>query len=251
MGATHWSGWLVRAQLVLVGTILVAGLALRLDLAHFRPVFQVFKYAGLGMLGVALASMLVFIWGLVKRQPATRTAALWAVVLGLLPVAVPLLTVGRDNFSVPPIHDITTDLENPPRYRAVLALREEGDNSARYDGEQVARQQREADIYEDIRPLELDQSVAEVTAMAAEAAKDLGWRIVARDDRAGHLEAVDRTPLLGFRDDVVVRVTTQDGGSRVDVRSSSRVGVSDLGANAERIRRFLTELEELSLERER
>lgn len=251
MGGTHWSRWLVRIQLLLLGTIFVAALALRLDLLHFRPVFEVFKLAGLGALGVALASMLVFIWGLVKRQPGTRTAALWAVVLGVLPVAVPLLTVGKSNFAVPPIHDITTDPGNPPQYRAVLSLRGEGDNSAEYGGEQVAAQQREADIYADILPLELDQPVANVTAMAAEVAKDLGWRIVARDDDAGHLEAVDRTPLLGFRDDVVVRVTAQNSGSRVDVRSSSRVGISDLGANAERIRHFLTELEQLALEQER
>ncbi|WP_237060599.1 DUF1499 domain-containing protein [Microbulbifer sediminum] len=248
MRNTHWSRWLVRIQLLLIAVIFVAGLALRLELVHFRLVFQVFKYAGLAALGMALASMLVFIWGLVKRHADARRAALWAVVLGLLPVAVPLLTVGKSNFGVPPIHDITTDLGNPPAYRAVLSLREEGDNSAEYDGEEVARQQREADIYEDIRPLDLDLPVARVTAMAAQVAEDLGWRIVARDDETGHLEAVDRTPLLGFSDDVVVRVTRVEKGARVDVRSSSRVGISDLGANAERIRRFLGELEEFAAE---
>ncbi|MFI2810382.1 MULTISPECIES: DUF1499 domain-containing protein [unclassified Microbulbifer] len=248
MKHTHWSRWLVRIQLLLIAIIFMAGLALRLELVHFRPVFQVFKYAGLGALGMALVSMLVFIWGLVKRHADARRAALWGVVLGLLPVAVPLLTVGKGNFDVPPIHDITTDLSNPPEYQAILSLREEGDNSAAYDGEAVAQQQREADIYEDIRPLELDLPVAKVTGMAAQVAEDLGWRIVARDDETGHLEAVDRTALLGFSDDVVVRVTPAEDGSRVDIRSSSRVGVSDLGANARRIREFLVELEELAAE---
>lgn len=235
----HWSRWLVRVQWLLLAVIFFAAVALRLELVHFRPVFQVFKYAGLAALGVALLSILVFIWGLVQRQAETRRAALWAVVLGLLPVAVPLLTVGRSNFEVPAIHDISTDMKDPPQYQAVLSLRDEGDNSAAYAGEAVAVQQREADIYEDIQPLELDMPVIRVTELSAEVAEDLGWRLVALEPERGHLEAVDRTLLLGFSDDVVVRVRENDGVSRVDVRSSSRVGKSDLGANAKRIRSFL------------
>lgn len=238
----HWSRWLLRAQWLLLGAIFAAGLALRLELLHFKPVFQVFKFAGLAALGVALTSMLVFIWGLVKRHPDSRRNALWAVVLGLLPVAVPLLTVGSDNFDVPRIHDITTDMKDPPRYQAVLSLRKKGDNSPEYGGEEVAAQQRDADIYSDIQPLQLEMPVVRATEVAAKVAEDLGWRVVALEPRRGHLEAVDRTPLLGFTDDIVVRVRAEKGGSRVDIRSSSRVGVSDLGANAERIRQFLNEL---------
>lgn len=247
----HWSRWLLRVQWLLLAAIFIAGLALRLELVHFRAVFQVFKFAGLAALGVALLSILVFIWGLVKRHPSSRHNALWAVVLGLLPVAVPLITVGKDNFDVPPIHDITTDWKEPPQYRAVLSLRGAGDNSPEYDGEEVASQQREADIYADILPLELEMPVERATQLAGEVAEDLGWRIVSLEPARGHMEAVDRTLLLGFSDDVVVRVTPlekegeQDGGyggSKVDIRSSSRVGVSDLGTNARRIRRFLEEL---------
>lgn len=244
MRSGHWSHWLVRVQWLLLATIFVAGLALRLELVNFRPVFQVFKYAGLAALGVALLSMLVFIWGLVRRNAEARRAALWAVVLGLLPVAVPLLTVGQSNFNVPRIHDITTDMKDPPQYEAVLPLRKKGDNSAVYEGEALAAHQREADIYEDIRPLELDLPVPRVTELAGEVAEELGWRVVALDLERGRLEAVDRTLLLGFKDDVVVRVLREDGVTRVDVRSSSRVGQSDLGANARRIRSFLKELGE-------
>ncbi|GAA5525992.1 hypothetical protein Maes01_02571 [Microbulbifer aestuariivivens] len=243
MNERHWSRWLYRTQGVLLLVIFLAALALRLELLHFRSVFTIFQYAGLTAIAVALVSILVFIWGLVKRHADTRRAAIWGTLLGLLPVAVPLLTVGPDNFNVPPIHDISTDLNNPPQYRAVEALRAADDNSAEYDGEAVAAQQRQADIYADIQPLILEVPVERATAMAAAVAEDLGWRIVARDDGAGHLEAVDRTPLLGFSDDVVVRVTATENGSRVDVRSSSRVGISDLGKNAERIRQFLTDLE--------
>lgn len=240
---SHWSRWLLRAQWLLLAAIFIAGLALRLGLMDYRPVFQVFKFAGLGALGVALVSILVFIWGLVKRHPDSRRNAIWATVLGLLPVAVPLLTVGQGNFEVPPIHDITTDLKNPPRYEAVLSLRKKSENSPEYGGEAVASQQREADIYADIHPLQLAMPVARATELSAAVAKDLGWRLVALEPERGHLEAVDRTPLLGFSDDVVVRVTAEQDGSRVDIRSSSRVGVSDLGANAKRVRSFLSELQ--------
>ncbi|WP_323843847.1 DUF1499 domain-containing protein [Microbulbifer magnicolonia] len=239
----HWSRWLLRAQWLLLAAIFLAGLALRLELVHFRPVFQVFKYAGLAALAVALISILVFIWGLVKRHPQSRHNALWAVVLGLLPVALPLITVGKSNFDVPKIHDISTDLQSPPEYQAVLSLRREGDNSPKYAGEEVAKLQREADIYADIQPLQLEMPVARATEVAAAVAEDLGWRVVALEPKRGHLEAVDRTPLLGFSDDVVVRVQAENGGSRVDIRSSSRVGISDLGANAKRIRSFLSELQ--------
>ena len=250
MRNTHWSRWLLRVQWLLLAIIFVAGLALRLDLVNFRPAFQVFKYAGLAALGVALLSILVFIWGLVKRHPESRRAALWAVILGLLPVAVPLLTVGRSNFEVPPIHDISTDLQNPPQYQAVLSLRKKTDNSAEYGGEAVAEQQRLADIYADIQPLQVKLPVDKTTELAAEVADDLGWRVVADNPAQGHLEAVDRTLLLGFSDDIVVRVTADKGVSRVDIRSSSRVGQSDLGANAKRIRSFLSELHARAQEEE-
>ncbi|MFC6635274.1 DUF1499 domain-containing protein [Microbulbifer taiwanensis] len=240
---SHWSRWLLRLQWLLLAAIFFAGLALRLELVHFQPVFQIFKYAGLAALGVALVSMLVFIWGLVKRHPQSRHNTLWAVVLGLLPVAVPLLTVGKSNFDVPRIHDISTDMKDPPQYRAALSLRSADDNSLEYAGEEVAKLQREADIYSDIMPLQLEMPVVRATEVAADVAEELGWRLVALDPQRGHLEAVDRTPLLGFSDDIVVRVRAENGGSRVDIRSSSRVGISDLGANAKRIRSFLSELQ--------
>jgi uncharacterized protein (DUF1499 family) len=236
----HWSRWLVCIQLCLLAIIFLAGLALRLDWVHFKPVFQLFKYAGMAALGVALLCLPVFIWGLLKRHADARRAAIWGTLLGVLPIAVLLFSVGRDNFKVPPIHDISTDTANPPAYQAVLSLRGKDHNSLEYGGEDLARQQLAA--YPDIKPLPLKMPVAQATELAAAVAAEQGWRLVALDPQRGHLEAVVRTRLLGFTDDVVVRVTAEDGGSRVDVRSNSRVGVSDLGANAKRIRGFLVTL---------
>ncbi|WP_299940589.1 DUF1499 domain-containing protein [uncultured Microbulbifer sp.] len=239
----HWSRALLWAQWVLLTAIVFAGLALRFGLLHFGMAFKVFTYAGLAALAIALAGLFVFVWGVRSHNVDARSNALWAVLLGLLPVAVPLMTVGKDNFSVPRIHDISTDTRNPPQYRAILALRKAGDNSAEYGGEPVARLQRGVDVYADIMPLQVQLPVVRTTELAAEVAEELGWKLVSYQPERGYLEAVDRTRLLGLSDDIVVRVQAEDnGGSRVDVRSSSRVGVSDLGANAKRIRVFLEAL---------
>ncbi|WP_444930438.1 DUF1499 domain-containing protein [Microbulbifer sp. SSSA002] len=243
MSESHGSQWLLRVQWVLLALLALAAAALRFGLLHFSVVFKVFVFAGGAALALALLSLLVFVWGASKRKPLVRSNALWAALLGLIPLAIPLVTVGKGNFAVPKIHDITTDTRNPPQYQAVLALRQKGDNSAEYGGERVARLQREADVYADITPLYLHLSVPRATEAAAEVAKDLDWQVVAYKPGQGHLEAVAKTPLLGFSDDIVVRVSAErGGGSRVDVRSSSRVGVSDLGANGKRIRRFLEAL---------
>lgn len=235
----HWSRWLYRIQWALLAVIFLAAVALRLKLLHYQVVFDIFTYAGLGALAMALVSMLVFLWGMVRRNGEARNAALWAMVLGLVPVAVPLFTVGQDNFRMPPIHDISTDLQDPPRFEAAISLRTKNDHSVEYPGEAVANQQRGEAAYQDIVPLQLQMTVPQATELANAVATELGWRVVTNSPGHGLLEAVDRTPILGFSDDIVVRIRQQGSGVRVDVRSASRVGVGDMGVNAERIRKFL------------
>jgi uncharacterized protein (DUF1499 family) len=111
---------------------------------------------------------------------------------------------------------------------------------AAYPGGEVAAAQRRA--YPDIGPLALAMPPATAFARALDAAKGMGWEIVAADAGAGRIEATATTPWFGFRDDVVVRITPAAAGSRVDVRSVSRVGRSDLGTNARRIREYLAML---------
>lgn len=224
-------------QLLLLATIALTIVALRFELVPFNSIFKVFRFAGLAALVVALLSLLVLIWGLRARQ--LRWPALWGLVLGLLPLVMVMLTVGASNFSVPPIHDISTDTNTPPQFEAIQSLRKPGDNSTTYGGEAVASMQHQAAIYSDIKPLWLPLSVVAATELAAATATGMGWKIVTKEPQRGHLEAVDRTFLLGFHDDVVVRVRARDGGSQVDIRSASRLGLSDLGANGRRIRAFL------------
>ncbi|MCK7597227.1 DUF1499 domain-containing protein [Microbulbifer sp. CAU 1566] len=238
----HSSRWLYRIQWLLLAVIALAVAAVRLGLLHYLTAFEVFKYAGLAAVAVALGSILVFIWGLVTRHPEARRAALWATILGAIPVAIPLLLVGEHNFRAPAIHDISTDMKEPPAFEAILSLRGPGDNSAEYAGEAVASQQRNSPLYEDIQPLQLNLSVPEATELAAEVAQKLGWRVVAKSPNKGRLEAVARTPVLGFTEDVVVRVQKEGQGVKVDVRSASRARAADLGSNGQRIRVFLKKM---------
>ncbi len=138
--------------------------------------------------------------------------------------------------SVPPIHDITTDTVNPPQFVDVLPLRADAPNPPEYAGAEIADQQIAA--FPDIQPIESTRSVADVYVAAVAVVDQLGWDLAGSDESAGRVEATDTTFWFGFKDDVVVRIAATSDGTRVDVRSKSRVGLSDVGTNAERIRTF-------------
>ncbi len=140
----------------------------------------------------------------------------------------------------PPIHDITTDTQHPPEFVAVKPLRADAPNKTDYGGAEVARMQEA--YYHDIQPLYLDMRPSEAYEIALEAAKDEPWTIVEAEMGELRIEAYHKLPWFGFIDDVVVRVDTADTGSRIDVRSVSRVGRGDLGVNAERIRDYLNRI---------
>ena len=147
--------------------------------------------------------------------------------------------------SVPFIHDITTDTVNPPAFIAVVAAREaEGANPHDYAGETVARQQECG--YPNLKPLAVDAEPATAYDRALDVANSMDWEIVAADRALGRIEATDTSTWYGFKDDIVVRVVAEEAGtgSRVDVRSLSRVGRSDVGVNAARIRTYLDALDE-------
>ena len=134
--------------------------------------------------------------------------------------------------TLPYINDVTTDTEKPPQFSQPKA----------YESH-FAELQRLG--YPELRALELAVPPAQALARARAAVQSLGWEIVAADEGAGRIEAVATTRWFGFKDDIVVRVAPSAGGSRVDVRSRSRVGRSDLGANARRIQDFLTAVREV------
>jgi uncharacterized protein (DUF1499 family) len=219
----------LAALLVLVA----AGPGTRWGLWGFRTGLGLLRYAVYGGLAAALL-------GLVAVFPrGARTPALAAILIGLGAAAGPL-QFRRMAVSVPPIHDITTDTEDPPRFVAVLPLRGPSANPAEYGGPEVAAQQKKA--YPDLAALVLPQPPPAAFERARAAAQEMGLEIVDADAAQGRIEATDTTWWFGFKDDVVVRLRPQGAGTRVDVRSLSRVGRSDVGANARRIRRFLAAL---------
>jgi hypothetical protein len=154
--------------------------------------------------------------------------------------------LGLQYRKLPPIHDITTDPIDPPRFEALARLRNgDGTNSAVYAGLYSAEQQRQA--YPDIETVELEVPVQRAYDVALQLVTKRKWLVI--DERApqpprriGRIEAVARTPIMGFREDVSIRVTPDGEDSRVDIRSASRYFDSDLGSNAARVTRLIDDI---------
>ncbi|HUP94349.1 MAG TPA: DUF1499 domain-containing protein [Burkholderiales bacterium] len=142
--------------------------------------------------------------------------------------------------SIISIHDITTDTDNPPQFVALRAAREKSPNGPEYGGEKIAQQQKAG--YPDIQPLVLNESPARTFERALAAARSMGWDIAAASPEEGRIEATATTRWFRFKDDVVIRVTPAATGTRIDMRSKSRIGRSDLGTNAKRIRAYFAAL---------
>tara|TARA_R100000306_G_C4338596_1_gene124034 strand:+ start:160 stop:885 length:726 start_codon:yes stop_codon:yes gene_type:complete len=135
-----------------------------------------------------------------------------------------------------PIHDISTDTANPPTFEVLDDTREGASNSLDHGGPEVSAIQAAA--YPDIAPLETELATDAAFDRALAVARDMGWDIIAADADRRRFEATARTPLFNFADDVVIVVTAMATGSRIDMRSVSRVGRSDQGVNARRVRAF-------------
>jgi hypothetical protein len=199
---------------------------------------------GQGLFMAALPLGVIAVFLAVRGFRGRRLAALAVIVVAVAAASAPA-RVWLATRGAPAIHDVTTDLDNPPRYVAVAKLRPSGSNPVAYAGEEVARLQRAS--YGDVRPLIVTAPPRRALALAADTARAEGWTVVAEDigfGDLGRLEATDRTFWFGRVDDVVVRVMPHQAGSRVDVRSSCRDDAVDGGRNAQRIRRFLAFLAE-------
>ena len=233
---------LVARLAVALGGVSVLALAAAGPLHHMGLVgltgaFGVLKWAVFG----AIATLVLSVIGIIvaARRRYGMSTAVTAMILALVAIG-SIGALAWKAFGVPPIHDITTDTDAPPRFVAVLPLRAAALNPVEYGGPAIAAQQHQG--YADIAPLTLIVSPGRAFDRALAAARTMRWELVASDPAAGRIEATDTTFWFGFKDDVVIRVTPAPGGSRVDVRSLSRVGVGDIGANAARIRTFLKTL---------
>lgn len=232
---------------VAAGLLLAAsGPGTRAGLWDFRTGLGLLKWgAYVGIVGVVLTLSALVAARLARGgEPRGRVRS------GFLPLVAALALSGgailvpwralQRARAVPPIHDVTTDTADPPAFVAVLPLRAGALNPATYGGDSVAALQHRG--YPDVRPFHLEAPPAAAYARALAAAQAMGWDVVAADSGAGRIEATATTAWFGFKDDVVVRLRPDGSGTRVDVRSVSRVGGSDVGTNAARIRAYLGRL---------
>ena len=202
---------------------------------------------GLGLAGLAALlglAALVVVWRTGRTGGARATFAL---VISAMVLGGPAYVAGK-NFRAPRIHDVSTDLVDPPRFERAAGDRAPTDlplPPAAIPPDQANAQKA---FYPDVATLRLQLAPDEVANLAAGLVEDRGWRILGPiafprgGGPTGRIEAVARTAVLGLAEDVSVRVRSDEAGSRVDMRSASRVGGGDFGSNAERIRKFLADL---------
>ena len=201
--------------------------------------FTAFKF---GVFAGIAALILLVLQILFKRKTVTLGSTIMALLLSTIAIAIPLSMLNKGK-SVPPIHDISTDLVNPPEFVAIAPLRADAPNPVEYAGVEVATQQRAA--YPELQTLNYTQSKSELVEATKQVIDHLGWQLVNIDADQGIIEATDRTMWFGFKDDVIVRISDNGSKRLVDIRSKSRVGGSDLGKNAERIHGFIEELDSI------
>jgi uncharacterized protein (DUF1499 family) len=216
-----------------------AGPAYRLG-ASLGSAFAIVRWAAIiALCGAALSAGALW-WSRRKARTGAAVFAGFGVLIGVLTAGVGYGWLRQAQAVPAGLHDVTTDLENPPSFEALAALRPPASQTATPSPAVVSLQRLH---YPDLAPVIVARPVALVFERARLVAENQGWTIVASDPATGRLEATDTTRWFGFSDDVVVRLTPWGAGTRVDMRSASRNGSADTGTNARRIRRFLTAIQ--------
>ncbi|MCK1312627.1 MULTISPECIES: DUF1499 domain-containing protein [unclassified Bradyrhizobium] len=238
------ASWARNLAVFAVVAVVVSIIIVRFGFLEMKPALATF----FGGLGIAALSILFGLAGFAAIwQNGSRGMAriLLAFLIDGAILAYPAY-LGLQYRKLPAIHDITTDPIDPPRFDALARLRTgDGTNTAVYAGLYSAEQQRQ--FYPDIEPIELEISVDRAYAIALQLVNKRKWLII--DERApqpprriGRIEAVARSPIMGFREDIAIRVVPDGEDSRVDIRSASRYFESDLGSNAARVKKFIDDL---------
>jgi uncharacterized protein (DUF1499 family) len=236
--------WARRLAVFSAVAAVVSIMIVRFGFLEVRPALATF----FGALGCAVLSILVGFAAFVAIwQNGSRgmSRILLAMLIDVAILAYPAYLAWQYR-KLPPIHDITTDPIDPPRFEALARLRAgEGANPAVYAGLYSAEQQRAT--WPEIEPVDLDVPVQRAYEITLGLVAKRKWLVI--DERApqpprriGRIEAVARTPIMGFREDVSIRITPDGEGSRVDIRSSSRYFESDLGSNASRVAKLIEDI---------
>lgn len=233
------TAWLGVVLLISAGALIgSSGPAYRAEMIALSTSFTWLRQgAQLAMAAAVFGLVTLILAGVLRRwRPALVGAVVSLSVVAV--IAMPMQMKQRAQ-SVPPIHDITTDMTNPPAFTLLASAREEAPNAVEYPGAETARQQQAA--YPQLKPITLDMPLASAMNAAKATVQNRGWEIAGVTNNT--LEATATTPWFGFKDDVAIRMKQTEAGVLVDMRSASRLGKSDLGTNAERIQAFLEDLQ--------
>lgn len=209
---------------------------LGVDVDAVIGLFRYGFYVAAGAIALALATI-------VPTRPGDRRRGFVAAVLALAiggAAAWAPMTMFLQAVGAPRINDVSTDTADPPPLVTTLQMRSDAVTAPAYPGKAAADQQHQA--YPDLQPIVLAVPPEVAFRKVDAVATAMGWEIVARVPGEGRLEAIDTAPWFGFHDDVVVRIRPDGAGSRIDIRSKSRLGPADLGSNAHRIRAFTAKL---------
>lgn len=235
-GTMWWSKAILIGSIVAAALLPLGALGSRFGIWAFGTGFMLLA-AGTVLAAIGLVTGIAAIIAAHKRNlPNDRQAAY----LGTAVCALILALLGLQFYnasSVPPIHNISTNVIDPPQFDRVRELRGENANPLEYNAEEIAPAQQQA--YPWVETLHSDLPPDQALDRAVTVLENMGLEIVNVDEQAGRVEATETTFWFGFKDDVVVRVQAGPQGSVIDLRSVSRVGVSDLGKNAQRIGEFL------------
>jgi uncharacterized protein (DUF1499 family) len=238
------ASWARNLAVFSIVAVLVSIFIVRFGFLEVKPALATF-FGALGCAGLSILVSLAAFVAIWQNGSRGMGRILLALLIDAAVLAYPAY-LALQYRKLPPIHDITTDPIDPPRFDALAGLRTgEGANTAVYAGLYSAEQQRHA--YPDIETVELDVPVQRAYEVTLQLVTKRKWLVI--DERApqlprrtGRIEAVARTPIMGFREDVSIRVTPDGEGSRVDIRSSSRYFESDLGSNAARVTRLMEDI---------
>ncbi len=229
------------AGFIAAALVLAAGPANRFGVLDWMTALGLLKY---GVYAAAAAGVLAVLWlifALVGRSKAGFGAMLVGLVLAGGAAFVPI-NMQMTAAKLPFIHDITTDTANPPVFVALKDARAAAPNGVDYNTAENAEATQKG--YPDLGPLITAVPPGAMFKRAEDTGRAMGWEIAAAVPEEGRIEATDTTMWWGFKDDIVIRIVAEGEGSRLDIRSMSRVGKSDLGKNAERIRKFLAAVKE-------
>jgi uncharacterized protein (DUF1499 family) len=238
------ASWARNLAVFSVVAVAVSIIIVRFGFLEMKPALATF-FGALACAGLSILIGLAAFAAIWQNGSRGMSRILLALVIDIAVLAYPAY-LALQYRKLPPIHDITTDPIDPPRFDALARLRSsDGANPAVYAGLYSAEQQRQA--YPDIEPVDLETPAQRAYLLTLQLVNKRKWLVI--DERppqpprqAGHIEAVARTPIMGFREDVSIRITPDGDDSRVDIRSSSRYFESDLGSNAARVAKLIDDL---------